>query len=99
MRPDASPPADPPRECDLVVVGAGIVGLATARELARRHPDARDAYRLSRIRPRDLAQTLSWPGTWRLIGREWRYGLTELRHGLSRRAFVAALRRFVPELS
>ena len=28
----------PPERCDLVVVGAGIVGLAAARELARRHP-------------------------------------------------------------
>ena len=27
----------PPRACDLVVVGAGIVGLATAREMATRH--------------------------------------------------------------
>jgi len=31
---------DPPRGCDFVVVGAGIVGLAAARELTRRHPDA-----------------------------------------------------------
>ncbi len=29
-----------PAEVDLCVVGAGIVGLATARELQRRHPDA-----------------------------------------------------------
>lgn len=29
----------PPRECDLVVVGGGIVGLAVARELLGRHPD------------------------------------------------------------
>ena len=29
---------DPPSEADLVVVGAGILGLATARELLRRHP-------------------------------------------------------------
>lgn len=28
---------EPPRECDLAVVGAGIVGLAVARELALRH--------------------------------------------------------------
>src|ERR671919_95788 len=27
----------PPRECDVVVVGAGIVGLAAARELSLRH--------------------------------------------------------------
>ena len=30
----------PPRECDLLVVGAGIVGLAVARELTRRRPIA-----------------------------------------------------------
>ncbi len=30
----------PPARCDLAVVGGGIVGLAVARELARRHPRA-----------------------------------------------------------
>jgi (S)-2-hydroxyglutarate dehydrogenase len=59
---------------------------------------ARDAYRLGRVRWRDLAQNLAWPGTWRLVRRFWRTGLTELRHAASRRAFVAELRRFVPEL-
>jgi 2-hydroxyglutarate dehydrogenase len=59
---------------------------------------ARDAYRLRRVRLRDLAQTLGWPGTWRLMARQWRYGLTELRAAASHRAFAAELRRFVPEL-
>jgi 2-hydroxyglutarate dehydrogenase len=59
---------------------------------------ARDAYQLARVRPADLASTLAWPGTWRLIGRFWRTGTTELRHALSRRAFLSELRRFVPEL-
>jgi L-2-hydroxyglutarate oxidase len=31
--------SDPSGECDLAVVGAGILGLAVARELRRRHPD------------------------------------------------------------
>ena len=35
------PRNDPPAECDVVVVGAGIVGLATARELALRHDGLR----------------------------------------------------------
>jgi (S)-2-hydroxyglutarate dehydrogenase len=60
---------------------------------------ARDAYRLRRVRPRDLADTLGWPGTWRLARRHWRTGLVELRHGINRRSFVAALRRYVPELT
>ena len=35
--------SDPPTACDIAVVGAGIVGLATARELAGRHPSLRVA--------------------------------------------------------
>ena len=59
---------------------------------------ARDAYRLGRLRARDLADNLTWPGTWRLIGRFWRTGLSELAHAASRRSFISELRRFVPEL-
>jgi 2-hydroxyglutarate dehydrogenase len=59
---------------------------------------ARDAYRLTRVRPRDLRETLSWPGSWKLAtrfrGTAWR----EARNAASRRSFVADLRRFVPEL-
>ncbi|MEA2352041.1 MAG: (S)-2-hydroxyglutarate dehydrogenase [Thermoleophilaceae bacterium] len=59
---------------------------------------ARDAYRLSRVRARDLAATLAWPGTWRLVRRFWRTGATELHHAASRRALARAAARYVPEL-
>jgi 2-hydroxyglutarate dehydrogenase len=59
---------------------------------------ARDAYSPGRIRPRDLAQTLAWPGTWRLAARFRRTAAREVRNALSRRAFVEDLSRFVPEL-
>jgi L-2-hydroxyglutarate oxidase len=60
---------------------------------------ARDAYRLGRLRARDLADNLAWPGTWRLVRRFWRTGFIELRHAASKRSFVGDLRRFVPELT
>lgn len=59
---------------------------------------ARDAYRLTTVRLRDLGQTLGWPGTWRLAAHHWRAGLTEMRHATSRGAFVAEAARLVPEL-
>src|SRR4051794_19798948 len=59
---------------------------------------ARDAYRLARVSARDVADTLRWPGTWRMVARWWRTGTIEMRHAASRRAFVHAARRFVPEL-
>ena len=60
---------------------------------------ARDAYRLRRVRARDVADTLAWPGTWRVMRRWWRTGLGEIRLAASRRAFVEACRTYVPELS
>ncbi len=59
---------------------------------------ARDAYRLRRVVPRDLAESLAWPGTWRMMRRFWRIGLVEIRHAVSLRSFVAECRRYVPEL-
>ena len=59
---------------------------------------ARDAYRLRRVVREDVAATLGWPGTWRLMARHWRYGLGEIGRATSRRAFAAGLRRLIPEL-
>jgi L-2-hydroxyglutarate oxidase len=38
---DGQPPSEqPPSQCDVAIVGGGIVGLAVARQLTRRHPRA-----------------------------------------------------------
>jgi len=60
---------------------------------------ARDAYALHRIRGRDIAETLVWPGTWRMMRRYWRSGVEEVSHAVSRRSFVSACARYVPELT
>jgi L-2-hydroxyglutarate oxidase len=60
---------------------------------------ARDAYRIGRILPADVASTLAWPGTWRLVRRWWRTGVRELRQAVSRAAVAREAARFVPELS
>ncbi|HEY4896177.1 MAG TPA: L-2-hydroxyglutarate oxidase [Solirubrobacteraceae bacterium] len=60
---------------------------------------ARDAYRLSTVRRRDVIDTLVWPGTWRMLARWWSTGVTELRHAAIRSAFVRAAARYVPGLT
>jgi (S)-2-hydroxyglutarate dehydrogenase len=45
-----------------------------------------------------LVGGLRWPGTWRVVRRFWRTGVQELRMATSKRAFVAACARYVPEL-
>ena len=59
---------------------------------------ARDAYRLTTIRRADLASTLRWPGTARLVRRWWRTGVTELGHAASRRLLVREAARYVPAI-
>jgi len=59
---------------------------------------ARDAYRLRTVRFQDLAQSLGWPGTWRVFGSFWRTGASEIAHAVSIRSFVRECRRYVPEL-
>ncbi|HLU45703.1 MAG TPA: L-2-hydroxyglutarate oxidase [Natronosporangium sp.] len=60
---------------------------------------AREGYRWRRFRPREVAEIVSWPGTWRLARRYWRTGLTEVRRSLSPRRFAADLARLVPEIT
>jgi (S)-2-hydroxyglutarate dehydrogenase len=46
----------------------------------------------------DLGATLTWPGSWKMIRRWWRTGLTEIKHALSKSALVRDAQRYVPEL-
>lgn len=59
----------------------------------------REGYRWSDISPIDVADTLAFPGFWRLAGSLWRIGLAEYRRSFSRGAFVASLQRLVPEVA
>ncbi|MCF3124607.1 MULTISPECIES: L-2-hydroxyglutarate oxidase [Streptomyces] len=57
---------------------------------------AREGYSWSVVRPRELAGTLGWPGSWQLARRHWRYGAGELRRSASKSAFTEAVRRLLP---
>jgi L-2-hydroxyglutarate oxidase len=59
---------------------------------------ARDGYGRFRVRPRDLLETLATPGFRQLARRHWRTGAVELARDYSRRLFVTAARKLVPEL-
>ena len=59
---------------------------------------AREGYNWSDISLRDMASTLVWPGTARLLRRYWRPGLDEMIRSLSRHRFMTAARLLVPGL-
>jgi len=59
---------------------------------------AREGYGKWSLSLRDLGETLAFRGFWRMGLRHWRMGLGEIYRSLSKRAFVTALRRLLPEL-
>ncbi len=58
----------------------------------------REGYRRRDVSLSDVADTLAWPGFWRLARRHWRTGAAELRGSLSLRAYLRVAQRYVPEI-
>jgi L-2-hydroxyglutarate oxidase LhgO len=59
---------------------------------------ALEGYRRTALDWRELYETLSWPGTSRMMRRHWRAGMGELYRSARKRAFISELQRYVPEL-
>lgn len=59
---------------------------------------AREGYRWSRVRPTELAGTLAYRGFWTMARKYWRTGTYEVYRSVSKRGFVAALQRLVPDI-
>lgn len=58
----------------------------------------RHGYKRTSFSPRDLFEMAMFGGFWKMSARHWRTGLGEMRRSWSKRAFLAALRRLIPEL-
>lgn len=59
---------------------------------------AREGYDRRTVKLGDVAQTLGYPGFWRLARRYARTGTAEVARSLSRRRFAESLQRMVPEV-
>jgi len=59
---------------------------------------AREGYRKTDISFRDLADTLTYGGFWRMAAKYWRMSTGEFHRSFSKRAFVRALQRLLPEI-
>lgn len=59
---------------------------------------AREGYRKTTVNLRDLTESLTYPGFLRLAWRHWKTGLGEMWRSISKKAFVKALQRLMPEI-
>jgi L-2-hydroxyglutarate oxidase len=58
----------------------------------------REGYKKTDFAWQDTAAVLKFPGFWRMARKYWRSGLNEFYRSFSKRAFVRALQRLVPEI-
>lgn len=58
----------------------------------------REGYSHADVSAGDMAELLRFPGFWRMAGRFWKTGMSEMHRSFSKRAFVDALRKLIPSL-
>ena len=59
----------------------------------------REGYRKSDVSARDLLNTLTYGGFWRLAAQHWRDGVAEMVRSFSKNKFTESLRALIPEIS
>jgi (S)-2-hydroxyglutarate dehydrogenase len=59
---------------------------------------ALEGYRRASFNGKELIETLTWPGTRRMVRRHWKAGAGELYRSARKRAFISELQRYVPQL-
>ena len=59
---------------------------------------AREGYTRGTIKPRELYETLRWPGFRKLARQHWRMGVEELAGSISKSLYLRFARRYVPEV-
>jgi L-2-hydroxyglutarate oxidase LhgO len=60
---------------------------------------AREGYSRAKINPRELYDTLRWPGFRHLARQHWRMGAEEMAGSLSKSLYLRFARRYVPEVT
>jgi len=59
---------------------------------------AREGYEKTDVSPRDLMETLAYPGFLKLAATYWKIGAGEMWRSFSKQAFVRALQKLIPEI-
>jgi L-2-hydroxyglutarate oxidase len=59
----------------------------------------REGYKFSDFSLKDMGQTLSWPGFWKIVAKYGQTGMGEIYRSLSKAAFTRSLQKLIPEIN
>ena len=58
----------------------------------------REGYKFSDLNIRDIGETLTWPGFWKIVGKYGKTGMMEMYRSLSKASFTRSLQKLIPEV-
>ncbi|TKC13301.1 L-2-hydroxyglutarate oxidase [Pedobacter polaris] len=58
----------------------------------------REGYKFTDFSLKDMGQTLSWPGFWKIVAKYGQTGMGEIYRSLSKAAFTRSLQKLIPEI-
>lgn len=58
----------------------------------------REGYKFMDFDVKDMTQSLTWPGFWKIVAKYGRTGIGEIYRSLSKSAFTLALQKLIPEI-
>lgn len=58
----------------------------------------RESYKKSKFKVQDIWDSITWPGTTKLVSKYWRVGIGEAYRSMSKLGFVRELQKLVPEV-
>jgi len=59
----------------------------------------REGYKKTSFSWHDFSETILYPGFWRMAGKYWKMGFGEMYRSFSKRSFVKALQKMIPEVA
>ncbi len=59
----------------------------------------REGYKFTDFSFREMTETLSWPGFWKIVAKYGKTGMGEIYRSLSKAAFTKALQKLIPEIN
>ena len=58
----------------------------------------REGYKFADLNIRDIGETLTWPGFWKIVGKYGKTGMMEMYRSLSKASFTRSLQKLIPEV-
>lgn len=86
------------KSADIVIIGAGIVGAATAYRLIQMFPNSREGYGKFDVNLTELSDLLKHKGFWKLLAKQKASVFNEFKSSLFVKSYLRNIQKYCPNI-